>query len=584
MFLIELALVLLSLLAALVCPHLPSDWFAPAERGLARLARRRTLSVVVVGLSALGLRLALLPILPIPRPVIHDEYSYLLMADTFAHGRATNPTHPMWVHFETFQVIQHPTYASKYYPAQGIFLAVGQVLGRNSFWGVLLSVGLMCAAICWMLQGWLPSFWALLGGLLVVCRFAAFNYWANSYWGGPVAAIGGALVLGALPRIKRLPRVGDALLMGMGLALLTNSRPYESLFFCFPIATSLLIWLWKQERPNLQYSFQQFVLPLSACMMLNVLAMGFYFWRVTGSPFQTPYVVSVRTYEPFPYFPWMSVRPFPEYHDAALKDYYLTSSGRGYEFARAHFALLALWKSIQSWLFFLGPVLSLPFCMLAIVLPFGMSYKDVSGKVRFLLLVCIVSFAGMLLPINFSVHYAAPLTGAIFALVLFAMMRIRKWKLGEKAAGLRIVRAVTAICILLVLIRAAAPLAGIPACREFPRTWCSLIDHGQGRASVLDELEEQPGRNLAIVRYGPGHDFSNEWVYNDADIDNSKVVWARDMGEPKNRELMRYFKNRKVWLVEPDKVPPKLSLYVTPDLSGGSTTDALKNLSKTGSE
>jgi hypothetical protein len=285
-----------------------------------------------------------------------------------------------------------------------------------------------------------------------------------------------------------------------------------------------------------------------------------------------------------PLFPWQTIKRIPAYRHPAIRDFYVTYAMPSYELTRSHFVIAAISKSIHMWLFFLGPVFTLPICLLALALPYGMSYEDMSPGVRFLLLVCCVSFVGVLLPIYFNVHYAAPLTGAIFALVLFAMRRVRKWEWRDRPVGLRIVRAVPAICILLVLVRAAAPLAGIPPCRETPRTWCSLTDHGQGRAPVLAQLEGQPGRQLAIVHYEPGHDLNNEWVYNGADIDNSKVVWARDMGEPQNLELMRYFKDRKVWLVEPDKVPPKLSAYVTPDISGGSTADVPKNISKTRSD
>jgi hypothetical protein len=284
---IELCLAAICVPLALMRPQLGDTWFTRVEGAFSRFARRRTLAVAGVGLLALGLRLALLPILAIPQPEVSDEFSYLLQSDTFAHGRLANPTHPMWVHFETFQENWRPTYASMYYPGYAAFLAVGQVVMHHPFWGVWLSSGLMCAAVCWALQGWMPSSWALLGGLLAVIRLGTFSYWADSYWGGMVAALGGALVFGALPRIKKQRRVRDSLLLALGMALLAYTRPYEGLFFCVPLLVALFWWA-KLDSVSRRDFALRVAMPAALVMAVAIAGLGVYFHRVTGSAFTTP--------------------------------------------------------------------------------------------------------------------------------------------------------------------------------------------------------------------------------------------------------------------------------------------------------
>jgi len=83
------------------------------------------------------------------------------------------------------------------------------------------------------------------------------------------------------------------------------------------------------------------------------------------------------------------------------------------------------------------------------------------------------------------------------------------------------------------------------------------------RARVLRELSAVSGFHLVLVRYKPGHDTRAEWVYNDADIDHARIIWARDMGPAKNQELLDYYKGRHAWLLEADEQPPKLASYPT---------------------
>src|SRR5580698_429300 len=207
LILIEAGFTVLSIAIALALPRLCSSALAPLVRAFHHLACRKRLSVASVGAAALLLRLAILPICPIPLPFVQDDFSFLLAADTFAAGRLTNPTPAMWTHFESIQITVQPTYMSMYFPAQGLILATGKVLFGHPWFGLLCINVLMCAALCWMLQAWLPPSWALLGGVIAVLRISLFSYWINTYsGGGSVAALGGALLLGAMPRFIRTPR------------------------------------------------------------------------------------------------------------------------------------------------------------------------------------------------------------------------------------------------------------------------------------------------------------------------------------------------------------------------------------------
>ena len=561
-FFFEYILVVILLVATFFLSTFPSGWFQAAEQYLSRLARRRALAVLGVGVLELAIRAALLPVLPIPKPGIHDEFAYLLMGDTFAHWRLANPTHPMWIHFESIWIFQRPTYGAMFYPGHGLVLALGQVIGRHPFVGVWLCAGAMCAAICWMLQGWLPAPWALLGGFLAILRLGSFSYWADSYQVGALPAIGGALVLGALPRIKRHQKVQDALLMGLGLALLANTRPYESLFFGIPIGVAVLVWIVGKRRPPWRRLVSRFVLPLGLLLAITVAGMGYFFWRVTGSPFRTPFQVNLDTYLAVPYFPWQHLNLNHVYHHPLLKQFYL----HGWQLyfyqqaRRAPFEILA-GKVSDLYRFFLGPVLALPLVVLMAFHPRLFFRTAVAGKTGLLVAVCGATFIGLALPLYFIPHYAAPMTAALYALLLQAMRYLRLWRWRGKPAGLGLVRAIPAICILMFLLRAAASPLHIPAPVEWKHSWDSEHFQNLDRASALARLKRLPGEHLVIVRYNQYHDTSNEWVYNRADIDKAKVVWARDMGDSENTELIRYFPHRSVWLAEPDLAPPRLSPY-----------------------
>jgi hypothetical protein len=560
-FWIEAFLALLGLLAALFVSGKKWPWATPVESAFRRVAERRVLAVFLVGVLSLAARIAILPIKPVPYPSINDEFSFLLAADTFAHGRLANPPHPMWIHFENLHELQQPTYASMYPPAQGVFLAIGQRIFGHPFAGVCLVVALFCAATCWMLQGWTSPSLALLGGLLAIIRFGMFSYWANSYWGGAAAALGGALVVGAVPRIRSTQKPLAAITMGAGLAILANSRPYEGMILSIPVAVWLLRWILQQKGRALRRALIRIAFPVSAILLITALSMGYYFWRVTGNPLLMPQVLERKTYAVTPYFLWQSPRPVPVYNHPLLHDFYTGPELTFYRNNRSlpSFAALATVRAFEAWLFYLSPVLTVPLLLAAFARSARFSWKTIDPNTRFLLILVACFSFGLSIEVFFYPHYAAPIASVLWALAMRALGDVRTIVWRGKPSGLFLARSVPVVCLVLLTLRCAAVPLHLAITSNWPPTWYNGLPIPTNRPKVLSELNQLPGKHLVLVQYGKISPSRLQWVYNESNIDTAHIVWAWDMGSERNRELLAYFKDHQVWSLNPDRENAELS-------------------------
>ena len=509
------------------------------------LSRSGLWSMVTLFVLPVVLRLALLAHCPIPTPAVSDDFSYVLLADTLRHWRLANPPHPLPQFFETFFVLQEPTYSSIFPLGQGLILAIGWTLFGHPWAGVAISIGAFCALCYWMLRAWVTPEWAFIGGLLAVLEFGPLNQSMNSFWGGAVSASAGCLVFGALPRLRAGGRARDAILLGLGLGIQLLTRPYESLFLLLSVFVFLL------DKPpacqaqagGLRNRLQ--LMLVTVIVVIPTLALTLLQnKRVTGSWTTLPYMQSRYQYGVPATFTWQpNPVPHRELTPQQQLDFQLQSQihGSGTDTLSSYCSRLGSRVRYYRF-FFLAPLyLALPGFLLAFR---ERRFVWVAGTVL------LFALGTNFYPYFYS-HYIAAIT-CLFILISVTALEV----LG------RVGKLILFLCAAHYLLWYGIYLIGdqnaILAMSRY-ETW-DAINRGdpEGRIAIRTELEKAPGKQLIFVRYAPQHQF-NEWIHNGADIDSSRIVWARDLGAEEDEKLRRYYPDRTVWLVEPDVRPPRLT-------------------------
>jgi hypothetical protein len=514
---------------AKIAPPTWRDLWQRFVRGLSALARHKTLCWVGLGVLILAARAALLPIWPIPKPSIYDEFSYLLQADTFAHGSLTNPAHPLWRFFESIYILQQPTYASRFPPAQALMMALGQVLFGHPWFGVWLSAGLLGAAVCWALQGWLPPGWALLGAFIGL-DLCIFSYWMNSYWGGAVTAIGGALVIGAWVRITRGKQSQYAWLLGIGAVIVVLARPFEGLLLVVPT----LIALGMANRTARVW------LPILLTGIAGASWFGYDNYRVTGHPLRLPYQLYYQQYETAPPFSFLpiataprSLRPFDP--DSRMRETY---------------------ERTRSWRVFLDrpmdwlTMLRYHYGNLIWVLPLAASIPLLWRSKRMRLPAVLVMVMGTvsLVEVWWYPHYAAPFLVALLILAAQSLRYLRQWKYHGREVGRSLVNAIPAAVVLVMMTFEAEAIARHQTTDQIQSKNTQVAQKDNiGR----ELLKNHSGQHVILVSYAGLPRPHEEWIYNPANIDAAPVIWALDLGQAENEKLRRYYAGRSFWRFKP---------------------------------
>jgi hypothetical protein len=279
-------------------------------------------------------------------------------------------------------------------------------------------------------------------------------------------------------------------------------------------------------------------------MALTIAFMGYYNRRLTGHATLFPYVLNARTYDSAGLFLWDHPREPRNYNNQQFEEFY-----RGWQLENYDNSWRGVWKVSAEKLtrsgstyFWWGALLLLP----------GVPFLLFDRKMRLPLTIFLIVLAGFFSVLWSMPHYTAPLTCVIILLLVQAIRHLRTMNVRARPVGAALTRAAV-VCLALD----AAIHVSQGVCDPLP--WTCKGD--PSRAAIVERLSYTPGKHLIIVQYPEGYNVHDDWVFNGAEIDGAKVLWARETNPQQNQKLLDYFNDRQIWLIKPEEDNTELLPY-----------------------
>jgi hypothetical protein len=493
-------------------------------------------SLIIASLWTLFL--LLLPVIVVghfPRPNVHDEFSFLLGAETYLAGRLTNPSPACPEHFESFHITVTPSYQTKYQPGMSLMLALGLLLG-HAYVGMIVAMLLGSIGLTWMLHHWLPQRWALpmvLLGILVMV-----DTWRSGYFvSGPMAVFAGAIQLGLFRCwCQRDIHWLQGLLWGISLVMLAWTRPFEGLLFSVMIGMAALV-MTVQQR-----TFVHWLIKILPGLLFILVPAGWfqteYNMALTGSRTRFPYFIHDQQYFIAPPFLFQPPFPEPEYRHDIIRRFHQHMAEQHRDMLKPENLLRVIsFRFGIAWVY-LGQLLWL---LPMMVLPELWKQRATRWLLllwfSFLFIIQVVSW--------FLSHYAAPAFPAWLLLISFAIRYVRLWEWKVMPVGRFLV------CFFVM------NSVGSFAVQQLVLPLMLKPGWSKTREDITWELLTQGPRHLVLVEYGTQHSTGEEWVYNGANLESQPIVWARSMSREQNAKLIASYPGRITWLLKADSTNPR---------------------------